>query len=236
MDSVRGAVGGTLEAHKLSPQQNVPPLVNLDPVRVTEWRLQQLVALPWVRDDARAARFGANVRTLADGRVLLFDGQGGTLLLLSSEAFDRMVRGNPEEARRRQELVRAVLPPLDEFLRAVLAHAADLGPKLGAVGVLDGTEASLDVVGSILSQMPLDRRRTREFVTPLVAYVGEMMRAATGGHWTTVEMNGGGTMPGVVTSAGVHLHPLVVVYSHLTSRNCTGLRQGVAAALKPPAW
>ncbi len=77
-----------------------------------------------------------------------------------------------------------LLPPIDDFLRDVEAHAKSLGARLRIPNeVLDGSEASLEAVDNALKRMRKPKRLTPEIITPLVAYVGEVMRPVCGGRW-----------------------------------------------------
>jgi hypothetical protein len=51
------------------------------------------------------------------------------------------------------------------------------------MAALDRTPASLDAVDAALRRIPKARRESAEIVTPLVAYLGEVMRRASGGQW-----------------------------------------------------
>ncbi len=78
----------------------------------------------------------------------------------------------------------ALLPPIDDFLRDVEAHARSLGPRLRIPDeALDGTVASLGAVDKALKRIPWIERQVPDLVTPLVAYVGEVLRRASGGRW-----------------------------------------------------
>src|SRR5271156_4242861 len=78
------------------------------------------------------------------------------------------------------------LPPAADFIPDVEAHAKSLGPRIGvAADVLDGTPESLDAVDKALKRIPWAKRQVPDLVTPLVAYLGEVMRKATGGQWST---------------------------------------------------
>jgi len=80
-----------------------------------------------------------------------------------------------------------LLPPIDDFLRNVEAHARSLGPRLRIPDeVLDGSVASLGAVDKALKRIPLAERPVADLVTPLVAYVGEVLRRASGGRWIKV--------------------------------------------------
>jgi hypothetical protein len=64
-------------------------------------------------------------------------------------------------------------------------HAKSLGPRLRIPDeVLDFTPASLDAVDKALKRIPWAKREVPDLVTPLVAYLGEVIRRATGGQWS----------------------------------------------------
>ena len=72
-----------------------------------------------------------------------------------------------------------------DFLRDVEALAKSLGPRLRLPDeALDGTLASLDAVDKALRRIPWAKRPVPDLVTPLVAYVGEVLRRVSGGRWT----------------------------------------------------
>src|ERR1700678_1099602 len=156
--------------------------------------VRELLKLAWVRDEELSAG-GLDARLLPDGRVLLYWGEGerGTLYP-SREAAEVMKRGYDELARKAAEQSRrggvdpclTLLPPIDDFLRDVEAHAKSLGTRLRIPDdVLDGTPESLDAVDKALKRIPWAKRQVPDLVTPLVAYLGEVMRAASGGPGTT---------------------------------------------------
>jgi hypothetical protein len=153
---------------------------------------RELSKLPWVRDDALSSRM-QEARVLPDGRVLLWlsglgylgDDQKGTLYP-SREALAELQRQGAEEAAKGPvDLTRTLLPPIDDFLRDVEAHAKSLGERIRVPDeALDRTPASLDAVDAALRRIPKAKRETSEIVTPLVAYVGFVMLGGCDGHWT----------------------------------------------------
>ncbi len=81
-------------------------------------------------------------------------------------------------------ITHTLLPPIADFLRDVEAHAKSLGPRLEIpADVLDGTPESLDAVDKALKKIPWAKRQVPDLVTPLVAYLGEVMRKGSGGQW-----------------------------------------------------
>ena len=151
---------------------------------------RELLKLPWVRDEALSYH-AYEARVLPDGRVLLYwgEGQGGNLYP-SRESLAKMRREGEEElAKVRAGITPAhtLLPPIDDFLRDVEAHAKSLGPRLRIPDeVLDGTPESLDAVDKALKRIPWAKRQVPDLVTPLVAYLGEVIRKGTGGQWTKI--------------------------------------------------
>jgi hypothetical protein len=147
--------------------------------------VEKLSKLAWVRDEELSTR-GDEARVLPDGRVLLYVGDSDPAALYPSrEALAEMRRQIAEEmAKGPVDLSRTLLPPIDDFLRDVEAHAKSLGPRLGIADVLDFTPESLDAVDKALKRIPWAKRQVPDLVTPLIAYVGEVMRRASGGQWT----------------------------------------------------
>jgi hypothetical protein len=151
--------------------------------------LREYLKLPVDDELSRASR--GEVRILPDGRVLrrLVGIRGGTTWP-SREAFIEWWRRSDEElakARSAPHPAVALLPPIDDFLRDVEAHAKSLGPRLRIPDeMLDGTVASLGAVDKALKRVPLAERPVADLVTPLVAYVGDVLRRASGGRWIKV--------------------------------------------------
>jgi hypothetical protein len=148
-------------------------------------KTRELLELAWVRDDA-LSRLGLEARVLPDGRVLLVLSKGedkGTLYP-SREALAEVWRECDKMPKGPIDAAVMLLPPLEEFLRDVEAHARSLGGQIGVADeVLDGSEKSLEAVDKRVWRIPLAKRETRELVTPLVAYLGEVMRRASDGRW-----------------------------------------------------
>ncbi len=110
----------------------------------------------------------------------------------SREALEEMNRRLSETERQAAEQsagrvphpIETLLPPIADFLRDVEAHAKSLGPRLRIPDdVLDGTPESLDAVDKALKRIPWAKRPVPDLVTPLVAYLGEVIRKGTGGQW-----------------------------------------------------
>jgi hypothetical protein len=163
--------------------------------KANEWGMQRVsglreyLKLPVDHELSRGT--GGEVRILPDGRVLwrLVAIRGGTTWP-SREVYTEYRRRQDEEcakARSAPHPAVALLPPIDDFLRDVEAHARSLGPRLRILDeVLDGTVASLGAVDKALKRIPLAERPVADLVTPLVAYVGEVLRRASGGRWIKV--------------------------------------------------
>jgi hypothetical protein len=155
--------------------------------RVSVKEVRELLKLGWVREEELCAR-DLDARVLPDGRVLLYWGEGEKGTLYPSGAAEEMKRRYDETLRKALkgpvDMTRVLLPPVADFLRDVEAHAKSLGPRLKIpADVLDFTPASLDAVDKALKKIPWAKRQVPDLVTPLVAYVGEVMRKASGGQW-----------------------------------------------------
>src|ERR1700679_182143 len=144
--------------------------------------VRELMKLSWVRDEHSDRTF--DMRRLPDGRVLWYLGdQTSGTLYDSGELFAELQRKYAEEPKPLD--ARTLPPPIDDFIRDVEAHARSLGPRLRIpADVLDGTPESLDAVDKALKRIPWARRQVPDLVTPLVAYLGEVIRKGTGGRWT----------------------------------------------------
>jgi hypothetical protein len=154
------------------------------PTKIPAKELREYLKLPV---DRELSKPGDAVRILPDGRVVrTLVGIRGATTWPSREAFIEWWRvANEEAAKGPIDMTRTLLPPIADFLRDVEAHAKSLGPRIGvADDVLDFTPASLDAVDKALKKIPRAKRQVPDLVTPLVAYVGEVMRKASGGRWT----------------------------------------------------
>jgi hypothetical protein len=157
---------------------------------------RELSKLPWIADDEVLSQFSDHgpARVLPDGRVLLRDslGESGTLYpsRAAAEEMNRMCAETEREAAKQAAGVsprvgpQTLLPPIDDFLRDVEAHAKSLGARIKVAGeALDGSVASLAAVDKALKRIPWAERPVADLVMPLVAYVGEVLRKASGGRW-----------------------------------------------------
>jgi hypothetical protein len=173
--------------------------------------VEELSKLPWVRDEALSTRM-IEARVLPDGRILQFvsDSDPGTLFP-SREVFVELRREIEERsAKGPVDLTRTLLPPIDDFLRDVEAHAKSLGERIRVPGeALDHTPASLDAVDQAMKRIPWAKRQVPELVTPLVAYVGFVMLAGCDGRWT--KPPGTGNAPLIKAHDGRLLEPFAPV-------------------------
>jgi hypothetical protein len=159
---------------------------------VSMHQARKLLKLPWVADEALSTVGPAHV--LEDGRVLVYmPGDVYGHLYPSRAVAEEMNRQYVETEREAAEQWAAglpspcltLLPPIDDFLRDVDAHADSLGKTIKVAGeALDRSIASLDAVDKALKRIPWAKRPVVEILTPLTAYVGEVMRGATGGRWS----------------------------------------------------
>jgi hypothetical protein len=160
--------------------------------RVSKKEARELSKPPSVADEALSTFKPAHV--LADGRVLLYmPGDVYGWLYPSRTFVEEMNRQLMENERKDAEQSAAgypdpcveLLPPIDDFIRDVDVHAASLGKTIKAADeALDRSVASLDAVDKALKRIPWAKRPVPEILTPLVAYVGEVIRRASGGRWS----------------------------------------------------
>jgi hypothetical protein len=136
--------------------------------------------------DPKLTRPGEEVRVLPDGRVLwALPIAGVSRYWPSRDAFVQWREDSGAEvARGPIDMSPTLLPPIDDFLRDVDKHAKALGPRLEIPdAALDRTVPSLEAVEKALRKIPRQKREAADLVTPLVAYVGEVLRKASGGQW-----------------------------------------------------
>ena len=74
--------------------------------------------------------------------------------------------------------------------------------------MLDGTPESLDAVDKALKRIPWAKRQVPDLVTPLVAYLGEVMRKGSGGRWS----KGHEDEPVITASGGRLFQPFSSVF------------------------
>jgi hypothetical protein len=184
--------------------------------------VRELLKLAWARDEELSDQ-KTDARLLPDGRVLLYWGEGvkGTLYP-SREAFAEVKRQGAETmAKFLEERAKGgavdpsldLLPPIADFLRDVEAHSKKLGPRIGVADeALDFTAESLDAVDKALKKIPWAKRQVPDLVTPLVAYVGEVMRRASGGEWSTSSARGHENEPMVTAGNGRLFQPFALVF------------------------
>ena len=201
---------------------------------------RELSKLPWAHDEGLSTDTW-EARVLADGRVLLYwPVMKIGNLCPSREAAEEMKRGYEETSRKAAEQSRrgpvdpclTLLPPIDDFLRDVEAHAKSLGPRLRIPDeVLDGTPESLDAVDKALKRIPWAKRQVPDLVTPLVAYLGEVMRRGRGGRW----IKGHEDEPVISASGGRLFQPFASVFLPMVepSRRIP-LRSSVGVPYRPP--
>jgi hypothetical protein len=183
---------------------------------------RELLKLAWVRDEELSAGSGSDARVLPDGRVILVLQTGGSgTLYPSRESLAELNRRCAETVREIAEKrakgivhpAQELLPPIDDFLRDVEAHAKSLGPRLRIPdAVLDGTPESLDAVDKALKRIPWAKRQVPDLVTPLVAYLGEVMRKGSGGRWSTSQSPGHENEPMITASGGRLFQPFASVF------------------------
>ena len=199
--------------------------------RASEKELRELLKLPSIRDGELSTP-SIEARVLQDGRVLLVIGESG-VLYPSRESLAELQRGLREEIARSPIInpVAEYLPPVDEFLRDIDAHASRLSDVLRVPPeALDRTPASLEAVDKRLWRMASAKRMTPEVITPLVAYVGEAMRLASDGRWMTMP---GRNEPMITARNGRLYQPVAIVMVELVERRRGSLHGAVLGTLGP---
>jgi hypothetical protein len=180
--------------------------------RIPAKELREYLKLPV---DQALSRRVDEVRILPDGRVLwIIPATRIARTWPSREAYEEHLRKFAEYAAKVSvDPCLTLLPPIDDFLRDVEVHAKSLGPRLKIPAeVLDFTPESLDGVDKALKKIPWAKRQVPDLVTPLVAYLGEVMRKGTGAQWSTSTAPGHENEPMITTPSGNLFQPFASVY------------------------
>jgi len=171
-----------------------------------------------------------------DGRVLLVYRNGKGVVYPSYASLDEMLSETEELVRQGPvDLVRELLPPAEDFIRDVATHAAKLAARLRLPEeTLDGTLDSLHAVDQGFRRLKRDKRMTAEVITPLTAYIGEILRRAFDeGRWATMERGGSAApVPIVVGRDGRYAEPFTPVLHALDPDQRSSLHGAVDAALE----
>ncbi|MBN1203786.1 MAG: hypothetical protein JXB05_02535 [Myxococcaceae bacterium] len=170
---------------------------------------------------------------LQDGQVVLVFEDGKGTLYPSREALIELL--DHVEALAKQGPVdpkRSLLPPPATFLAEVQEQAARLAQLMGSQEALDGSAASLEAVDRAIHALSREQRLSSEWVSSLVAYVGEIMRTATDGHWAQASPSPAEDEPVVVTRDGKILQPFALVYGELRRGRHGSLQGAMNGALR----
>lgn len=163
---------------------------------------------------------------------------GGALVVLPSgkgclyESRDGLLAALDETARRKpQHPLRDLLPEGRDFGQRAPQLAAELATQADG---LDYTEPSLDVVDRLVGRRPAAFRRPDQYQR-LLAYVGEVVRAITGGEWRTVLAADGVTWEPWIVEPDGRRHPLFgLVFKELHEWRSGGSIRGLIAGRLGP--
>jgi hypothetical protein len=201
-----------------------------DGVHVSAKQVRELMKLA-VRDEELSDRRW-DMRLLPDGRVLWYLGNtmAGTVYP-SREAFAKMRQElEAEAAKGPVDLTRTLLPPIADFLRDPEALAKGLGKAIGVPDeALDRSVDSIDIAYKAFLRMRAPKRETPEVVGPLTAYVGEVMRRACDGQWTSVPTRGHENEPMIRARDGALLQPFALVLVEMTEHGSRGSLTGAVS-------
>jgi hypothetical protein len=196
--------------------------------RLSVKEMRELSALPSVRDEALSSRM-SEARVLPDGRVLLVLVAGRTGVLYPSRASLEELRreAQRELAKGPVDPAKTLLPPLADFLGDPEALAKGLGKAIGVPDeALDRSVDSIDVAYKAFLRMRSPKRKTPEVVGPLTAYVGEVVRRACDGQWTSVPTRGHENEPMIRACDGALLQPFALVLVEMTEYGARGSLAG----------
>jgi hypothetical protein len=168
-----------------------------------------------------------------DGRSLLVFREGRGSLFESREELLALHRDL--ETRKPEHLLKGRLEQPAEFLTNVPTLIGELATKLRIqVEALDRSEASLELVDAAVRKIGRRKCLTAPYFGPLVAYVGEVMRAATQGRWELRSVDDGDIQePWIIDPAGREYAPFAVVFRELyDSGKAFSIRGAVAGSIR----
>jgi hypothetical protein len=184
-------------------------------------------------DEALSRRLRTPVYVFADGSALLMlvsrNGRGRLYasysdFLAMNEEAERQMKEGPKH------LLEGRLQHGQHFLERVpglvgsLPQILRLDPTL-----LDGTESSLDAVDEATRRIGAKRALTAAVFEPLVAYIGEVMRRTSGGHWEMRLASDGRTWEPWIVDAQGRSHPPFMVFDEFYEHGARGSVRGFVA-------
>jgi hypothetical protein len=195
-----------------------------------------LEATEHLTDDGLSRRCFCQVFDLADGGALLVFENGRGRLYQSKDALcsmlDEVERQSPANP------FRELLPQGAAFANQVPKLVRDLPARLGLEAAeLNGTEASLDRIDQVLRRLGASKISSRilapEVFAPLTAYVGEVMRNATGGRWEMRRGSDGQTWePWIVDPFGRYYAPFAIFKELFEYGKSASIRGFVAGTIR----
>ena len=171
---------------------------------------------------------------LAEGGVLLLFENGKGRLYESKDEMLALLKEVEEEALKGPKSIAADLPQGRAFADQVPELIGKLAILLNIdAAQLDRSEVSLENVDKALRRLRPQQLLTPEVFAPLTAYVGEVIRGATGGSW---EMRRGpdpgqSWEPWIVDPAGRSCAPFLIYKELLEYRKSASLRGWVVGTL-----
>lgn len=184
-------------------------------------------------DGELSRKCSCQVFDLGDGRALIVFENGKGRLYESKAALSSML----DEVERQSPVspFRKLLPQGATFPEQVPKLVRDLPAHLGLdAAELNGSEASLGKIDQVLWRLGTSRIFSRiltpEVFAPLTAYVGEVIRSATGGRWEMRCGSDGETWePWIVDPTGRYYAPFAIfkeLHEHGKSASIRGFVRG----------
>jgi hypothetical protein len=180
---------------------------------LTKKQVKDLLLQPGVvRDDLEDGILSTSY-TLPDGGELIIL-SGGNGLRFTSRA-DYIAEMEELRNRKPEHVLAGLLPQGESFPQGVPELIDRLAQIVGVEREkLDGSLESLTLLDRLVRRLGPERSMTAEFYPLLVAYVGEVMRQATGGTWRMKRVGEDLWEPWIVAD-GDWYNPFMVVYREL---------------------
>ena len=181
----------------------------------------------WARDPENDSAYVCEAYVSDQGELLLLMKHGRSILYASRAELNQ----KREESSKRPpptHVLEGLLPQGPHFIEAVPALVDELAVYLKLPRKsLDGSFESMYLVDDALKKI---RPRRRVFETPnffagIVAYIGEVLRKESGGHWMLEEVAGGIYEPyiDIDLREGIYLNPFLEPYKFIYEGKRGGL-------------
>jgi hypothetical protein len=181
----------------------------------------------WTRDPENDISYVCDAYVSDQGELLLLNKHGRSLIYKSRKALMEWEQAM-DKLPRSTHVLEGLLPQGPHFIEAVPGLIDELAGHLKLPReALDGSFESMHVVDAAMKKIRPRRRvlETPNFFAGIVAYIGEVMRKESGGHWMLEEVAGGIHEPyiDIDLRQGIYLNPFLEPYKFIYEGKRGGL-------------